>query len=116
MYLRDAMAETMRVENEAAKVSGAQSMSPCVHHGYGLLFYPEGHKSLWEVLIKNMAWSALHKSKSISNLDNKLGKGEHGSRSATKETPGEVNKREKGPRRARKWALNWSKGLSEMFL
>lgn len=44
MYLRDAMAETMRVENEAAKVSGAQSMSPCVHHGYGLLFYPEGHK------------------------------------------------------------------------
>lgn len=44
MYLRDAMAETLRVENEAARVSGVQSMNPCVHRGYELLFYPEGHK------------------------------------------------------------------------
>lgn len=42
--LRDAMAETMRVGNEAAKLRGVWNMNPCVHHGYELLFYPEGHQ------------------------------------------------------------------------
>lgn len=112
-YLRDAMAETMRVGNEAAEVTGVQSMNPLCPMVMSFCFTPRTFKSLWNILRKKVVRSDLHKSKSPNNLDNKLGKGEYGSRRATN---GDVNKRGKEPSLALEVGVEWSKGISEMSL